>query len=736
MEVVVLKRLQNCSPHMCVLLGCGRTDKINYMVMTLLGPNLSELRKQQPKQKFSISTTLRVGVQVIAAVRAMHNCGFLHRDIKPSNFAIGGSSVAKQTCYVLDFGLARQFMSSSGEVRPPRPVAGFRGTVRYASINAHQSKDLGRHDDLWSVFYLLVELASGELPWKKIRDKDKAGKFKQSYNHKKLLRHLPTEFCDFLDHLKSLDYYQEPNYVVLSTLLQNAIRYLGIKRSDPLDWEQDSSIKSLTTVSAGSAPALQTNNKALKGRHEVDGVEANLSTEECMTQNGVKKVEDKEHFSSNDENGRIRLPVKTKSGTSAVQPKGVTQIQQRRSMPPSPLLQATHLAHNDSGSGRAESLDRFFEVRVGEGRSCSNSTSKSSSKNRKRDMKGEESEEDGKAVLAASKSLEDERSNLKENKRKSQQSKSESETASVHGVAKEKDVNEVDAKQKYMHTFGLVEEDTNKLEAENQKQLSESESSSSKVGKGTVAKVQPDMAPVPQLGYTTNNPAIDISDHHNDTATAAVAERERHPKTINLVSPDTEKLKSAVDNASGCITYDRETQRVSGIEYSTSRLHGVRQTIQIDREKVVMTKYLSVTDENKEHRRKEVVDEQGADQRGEETTPSESSGGHHRLFACGIQSGGERVNDTEELLPLKTMCASGGRDKHSPGAPSENHPQTMWGDNNYSTQPMLVTHVSTASQGEVNELESVLPRPPDHPRPKHYTLLAARRKRFRRPVKS
>ena len=129
------------------------------MVMNLLGPNLSELRKQQPKQKFSISTILRVGVQVVAALRAMHNCGFLHRDIKPSNFPIGASSITKQTCIMLDFGLARQFMSSSGEIRPPRPVAGFRGTVRYASINTHQSKDLGRHDDLWSVFYLLVELA-------------------------------------------------------------------------------------------------------------------------------------------------------------------------------------------------------------------------------------------------------------------------------------------------------------------------------------------------------------------------------------------------------------------------------------------------------------------------------------------------------------------------------------------------------------------------------------------------
>lgn len=41
---------------------------------------------------------------------------------------------------MLDYGLARQYTTSSGEVRPPRAAAGFRGTVRYASINAHKNK--------------------------------------------------------------------------------------------------------------------------------------------------------------------------------------------------------------------------------------------------------------------------------------------------------------------------------------------------------------------------------------------------------------------------------------------------------------------------------------------------------------------------------------------------------------------------------------------------------------------
>ena len=52
---------------------------------------------------------------------------------------------------MLDFGLARQYTNAQGEVRPPRGAAGFRGTVRYASMNAHKNKEMGK----WSRFWLV-----------------------------------------------------------------------------------------------------------------------------------------------------------------------------------------------------------------------------------------------------------------------------------------------------------------------------------------------------------------------------------------------------------------------------------------------------------------------------------------------------------------------------------------------------------------------------------------------------
>ena len=68
---------------MCEFVSCGRNDRFNYVAMSLVGPNLAELRRSQPKGLFTQSTYLRLGIQIIECIRAIHDCGFLHRDVKP-----------------------------------------------------------------------------------------------------------------------------------------------------------------------------------------------------------------------------------------------------------------------------------------------------------------------------------------------------------------------------------------------------------------------------------------------------------------------------------------------------------------------------------------------------------------------------------------------------------------------------------------------------------------------------
>ncbi|XP_035376721.1 tau-tubulin kinase 1 isoform X2 [Electrophorus electricus] len=252
MEVAVLKKLQGKN-HVCKFIGCGRNDKFNYVVMQLQGRNLADLRRSQPRGTFTMSTTLRLGKQILEAIEAIHSVGFLHRDIKPSNFAMGRLPSTCRKCYMLDFGLARQYINTNGEVRPPRNVAGFRGTVRYASVNAHKNKEMGRHDDLWSLFYMLVEFAVGQLPWRKIKDKEQVGQVKERYDHRMLLKHMPSEFHVFLEHVLSLDYYTKPDYQLLMSVFENSMKERIITENELYDWEKsctDSVMASSTSTAA------------------------------------------------------------------------------------------------------------------------------------------------------------------------------------------------------------------------------------------------------------------------------------------------------------------------------------------------------------------------------------------------------------------------------------------------------------------------------------------------------
>ncbi|XP_075282150.1 tau-tubulin kinase 2 isoform X5 [Opisthocomus hoazin] len=257
MEVAVLKKLQG-KDHVCRFIGCGRNDRFNYVVMQLQGRNLADLRRSQSRGTFTISTTLRLGKQILESIESIHSVGFLHRDIKPSNFAMGRFPSTCRKCYMLDFGLARQFTNSCGDVRPPRAVAGFRGTVRYASINAHRNREMGRHDDLWSLFYMLVEFVVGQLPWRKIKDKEQVGSIKERYEHRLMLKHLPQEFSIFLDHISNLDYFTKPDYQLLMSVFDNSMKTFGVIESDPFDWEKSGTDGSLTTTTTSTTPQLHT----------------------------------------------------------------------------------------------------------------------------------------------------------------------------------------------------------------------------------------------------------------------------------------------------------------------------------------------------------------------------------------------------------------------------------------------------------------------------------------------
>uniref|UniRef100_A0A183CRR2 Protein kinase domain-containing protein n=1 Tax=Globodera pallida TaxID=36090 RepID=A0A183CRR2_GLOPA len=98
--------------------------------------------------------------------------------------------------------------------------------------NNHKMQEMGRQDDLWSLFYMVVEFLNGSLPWRRIKDKDEVGRMKEEADIRELLEGNPPELHHFVDHLKGLSYPDEPDYELLENCLLVAMKRLGIGMKD------------------------------------------------------------------------------------------------------------------------------------------------------------------------------------------------------------------------------------------------------------------------------------------------------------------------------------------------------------------------------------------------------------------------------------------------------------------------------------------------------------------------
>jgi serine/threonine protein kinase len=68
----------------------------------------------------------------------------LHRDIKPDNFVMGRSKCSHKL-YIIDFGLAKKYLSKDSTHIPYRENKNLTGTARYASINTHLGIEQARY---------------------------------------------------------------------------------------------------------------------------------------------------------------------------------------------------------------------------------------------------------------------------------------------------------------------------------------------------------------------------------------------------------------------------------------------------------------------------------------------------------------------------------------------------------------------------------------------------------------
>ena len=207
-----------------------RTSNLNCIEMELLGKNLGIFKKTF--LNFNSILAYDILLQSITAIENLHNKGYIHRDIKPTNFVLGrndeenlnknyslGVPINDINIYIIDFGLAKMHLDKENKPFPPRSNTDFRGTLTYASLNAHNKMDLSRRDDLWSFFFMILDLLNENLPWRNCKDdKEDIQKMKEKClsNPKENLFLTTSKYKDgifnIFNYISSLKYEDKPNY--------------------------------------------------------------------------------------------------------------------------------------------------------------------------------------------------------------------------------------------------------------------------------------------------------------------------------------------------------------------------------------------------------------------------------------------------------------------------------------------------------------------------------------------
>lgn len=154
---------------------CGNEGEYNVMIMDLFGQSLEDLFITNGR-KFSLKTTLMLGYQMIERIEFIHGKNYIHRDVKPDNFVMGRGKKANKL-YMIDFGLAKRFLSKDGSHIPYRDNKNLTGTARYASLNTHLGIEQGRRDDIEGIANVLLYFVKGSLPWQNLKANGKKEKY-------------------------------------------------------------------------------------------------------------------------------------------------------------------------------------------------------------------------------------------------------------------------------------------------------------------------------------------------------------------------------------------------------------------------------------------------------------------------------------------------------------------------------------------------------------------------------
>lgn len=141
--------------------GVNESDQ-PYLVMEYVdGISLKELIEAD--DRIAVKRTLRIFIQICAALAAAHEKGIVHRDMKPANIMLTKNADGEESVKILDFGVAKLLVQ--GETFQTKTQTGeMLGTLLYMSPEQCLEQILDERCDVYSVGCVLYETLTGKPP--------------------------------------------------------------------------------------------------------------------------------------------------------------------------------------------------------------------------------------------------------------------------------------------------------------------------------------------------------------------------------------------------------------------------------------------------------------------------------------------------------------------------------------------------------------------------------------------
>ncbi|KAF9219438.1 kinase-like protein [Gyrodon lividus] len=249
------KVLQTLGGHFAIptLYGYGRFPHFEYLAMELGGKCVGDIIKPNEGCGVQLKTVILLALQTISALQHIHSRGLIHRDVKPDNILLSLRDSSR--VILIDYGIAcpRPQVSSPKRYDPELDRRQVVGTLKWASLNAHNGLHLSWRDDLISLGYVLLFLLRGSLPWVSrpkgsttVSAAVRLRLAKEKWPGSRLAQGYSAEFGHFLAQAKDLEFDETPHYERYMELFEDLYRRSGFSDTHKsFDWTP------VTTSSSG-----------------------------------------------------------------------------------------------------------------------------------------------------------------------------------------------------------------------------------------------------------------------------------------------------------------------------------------------------------------------------------------------------------------------------------------------------------------------------------------------------